>query len=58
METKQPDEIEELVRRTIEEGGKKNLVLFTSAGPHERPSDLFLENARRYIEAGMKYGRI
>jgi hypothetical protein len=28
----------------------------TSAGPHERPSDLCLANAERYIEAGLKYG--
>jgi hypothetical protein len=58
METKQPDEVEELVRRAIEDGGKKNVVLWPSSGPHQRPSDLFLANAERYIEAGLKYGEL
>ena len=58
METKRPDEIEELVRRAIVDSGKKNMMLNCSAGPHERPSDLFLANAERYIEAGLKYGRM
>jgi hypothetical protein len=56
LETRQPDELEELVREAIEEGGKENMMLFPSATPHERPSDLCLENAQRYIEAGLKYG--
>jgi len=56
METRQPDEVEELVRRAIEDGGRQNVILTSSAGPHERPSDLFLANAERYIEAGLKYG--
>lgn len=58
MEIKQPDEIEELVRRAIEDSGRKNVMLQTSAGPHERPSDLFLSNTERYIEAGLKYGKM
>ena len=56
METGEPKEVEELVRRAIEEGGRRNIVLCTSAGPHERPTDRFLANAERYIEAGLKYG--
>lgn len=56
METRQPDEIEALVRHAIEASGKHNIVLMPSAGPHERPSDLMLANAERYIEAGLKYG--
>jgi uroporphyrinogen-III decarboxylase len=56
METRQPDEIEELVRSAIEDGGRKNVILWPSSGPHERPTDLFLANAERYIEAGLKYG--
>jgi len=56
METKRPDEIEELVRKAIQGGGKNNVMLMTSARPHERPTDLFLANARRYIEAGLRYG--
>ena len=58
METLQPDEIEQLVRRAIEAGGKRNVMLMPSAGPHQRPSDLFLANAERYIEAGLKYGKM
>lgn len=58
METKKPDEVEELVRRAIEDGGKKNVMLKPSAGPHERPSDLLLANVERYIEAGLKYGKM
>ncbi len=57
METRQPEEIDELVRRAIEEGGRHNFVLCTSAGPHQRPTDEFLANAERYIEAGLMYGR-
>jgi len=58
METRKPDEIEELVRRAIEDGGRKNFVLCTSAGPHERPTDRFLANAERYLEAGLEYGTL
>lgn len=58
METRQPDEIEALVRRAIEDGGKKNVILMPSSRPHARPSDLCLANAERYIEAGLKYGEI
>jgi hypothetical protein len=58
METKQPDEIEELVRRAIESSGKRNVMLMPSAGPHQRPSDLLLANVERYIEAGLRYGKM
>ena len=58
LETRQPDEIETLVRHAIEESGKQNMMLKPSAGPHERPSDLFLANAERYLEAGVKYGKL
>ena len=58
METLQPDEIETLVRKAIEAGGKRNVMLMPSAGPHQRPTDLFLANAERYIEAGLEYGRM
>jgi uroporphyrinogen-III decarboxylase len=56
METRQPDEIETLVRAAIEEGGRRNVVLMPSSTPHSRPSDLCLANAERYVEAGLKYG--
>jgi uroporphyrinogen-III decarboxylase len=58
METKQPDEIEELVRSAIEDGGKQNVMLYPSSTPHSRPTDLFIANAERYIEAGLKYGQM
>jgi hypothetical protein len=58
METRQPDEIEALVRRAIEGGGKKNVILMPSSRPHARPSDLCLANAECYIEAGLKYGEM
>ncbi len=51
-----PDQIERLVRQAIEESGKKRLVLYPSATPHERHTPELLANARRYIEAGLKYG--
>ena len=57
METRAPDGIEELVRHAIEDGGKRNVVLMPSAGPHERLTDRFAANAVRYIEAGLKYGQ-
>jgi uroporphyrinogen-III decarboxylase len=56
METSEPDEIETLVRKVIENSGKNNVVLMPSAWMHERPTDRFLANAERYIEAGVKYG--
>jgi hypothetical protein len=56
METKTPDQIEAIVRSAIEQAGKKKLVLYPSATPHERHTPRLLANARRYIEAGLKYG--
>ncbi len=56
METRTPDEIETIVRSAIEQSGKKRFVLFPSATPHERHTPKLLANARRYIEAGLKYG--
>ncbi|MBN1672965.1 MAG: hypothetical protein JXR37_18110 [Kiritimatiellae bacterium] len=56
LETKQPDEVEELVRCALEDGGRKNVVLMPSSTPHQRPSAQFLANAERYVEAGLKYG--
>jgi hypothetical protein len=58
METRQPDEIEALVRAAIEEGGKRNVILMPSSRPHQRPSELCLANCERYIEAGLKYGEM
>ena len=58
METCQPDEMEALVRAAIQAGGKQNVILMPSSTPHQRPSDLCLANAERYIEAGLKYGKM
>ena len=57
METCTPDQIEEKIQRAIEEGGKEHTILFPSATPHEKHTDQFTENAVRYIEAGLKYGK-
>jgi uroporphyrinogen-III decarboxylase len=48
METRTPEEIEEQVRRAIEDGGRENVVLCPSATPHERHSRRFTANAVRY----------
>jgi len=56
METRTPEEIEALVRRAIDEGGRRHTVLAPSSTPHERPSEVFVANALRYLEAGLKYG--
>ncbi len=56
METRTPDEMEALVRSAIEQSGKKRLVLYPSATPHEQHTPQMLANARRYIEVGLKYG--
>jgi len=58
METRQPEEIEALVRKAIEASGKRNLMLMPSSGPHQRPSDLLLANVERYLEAGLRYGEM
>ena len=58
METKNPDEMDGLVQHAIEGGGKKNVMLWSSASPHERPTDRFLGNAERYVEAGLNYGEM
>jgi hypothetical protein len=34
------------------------VMLMPSAGPHQRPSDLLLANVERYIEAGLRYGKM
>jgi hypothetical protein len=56
MEMRTPDEIEEKVRRAIEDGGKHHIILTPSATPHERLTPRFTRNAIRYLEAGLKYG--
>jgi uroporphyrinogen-III decarboxylase len=56
MERCSADEIEARVKSAILDGGSERMVLMPSAGPHERPSDRFLANAVRYIEAGLTYG--
>jgi uroporphyrinogen-III decarboxylase len=58
METATPDEIEALVRHAIEGGGRQNIALMPSSTPHERPTEKFLDNARRYLEAGLTYGQM
>ncbi len=56
MESCTPDQIEQKVRRAIEDGGKAHTVLFPSATPHQRHTEKFQANAARYIEAALRYG--
>ena len=58
MESRTPDEIEEQVRHALQDGGRENVMLCPSSGPHSRPSVRFLTNAERYIEAGLRHGRM
>jgi len=53
-----PDEIEAAVRRALEAGGKRHMVLGPSAAPHQRHTPKFTANAIRYLEAGLKYGAL
>jgi uroporphyrinogen-III decarboxylase len=55
MERGTPDQIEELVRRAIGEGGPR-MRLHPSAAPHEAPTPQFFDNAHRYLDAAEKYG--
>jgi len=52
-----PEEIEVKVKRAILDGGKEHTVLYTSATAISALSDRHRENAIRYIEAGLRYGR-
>jgi hypothetical protein len=56
METATADEVEEIVRRSIIDGGRRNVILMPTSCPHERPLPRFYENAERYILSGLKYG--
>ena len=55
MERASPDEIETFVRRAIDEGGPR-MRLHPSASPHQAPTARFFANARRYLDAALKYG--
>jgi hypothetical protein len=57
MEWCSADEIESRIRRVIEDGGKKHMVLMPSTRPVQLHTKKFSENAIKYIEAGLKYGR-
>ncbi|MFH1377212.1 MAG: uroporphyrinogen decarboxylase family protein [Planctomycetota bacterium] len=58
LERATPDEVEDKVKHAIEDGGKDHKVLCPSATPHERATERFAKNAVRYIEAGVKYGKM
>ena len=58
LEFAEPDEIEKKVRHAIEDGGKKHTILYPSARGITDVSERYRENAIRYIEAGLKYGRM
>ena len=56
MMQKDPDEIERMVQHALCVTGRKKFILMPSFSPVERPTDRFLANAKRYIEAGLRYG--
>ncbi len=56
METASAAEIDEIVRRSLRDGGRQDIILMPTSGPHQQPLPNFYENAERYIEAGLKYG--
>ena len=56
LEFAEPDEIEELVRRAIVEGGREHCMLYPSATAIAPLSARHRDNAIRYIEAGLRYG--
>ncbi len=58
MDLAEPDEIEEAVRRAIEDGGKQHMFLYPSAPPHQQHTPRFTGNAIRYIETALKYGAL
>jgi len=56
MERCGPDAIEQKVRQAIDGAGTERTVLCPSSTPHEPPTEQFLANAARFIEAGLRYG--
>jgi len=58
LEYATPDEIEQKVKHAIEDGGKEHTILYPSATGHETIRDQYRDNAIRYIEAGVKYGKM
>ena len=57
-EDAEPDEIEEKVRRAVCDGGKAHTILYPSAVGISMVGERYRDNAIRYIEAGLKYGRL
>jgi Uroporphyrinogen decarboxylase (URO-D) len=58
METASADQVEEIVRRTLTDSGRQDVILMSTSGPHQQPLPDFYDNAQRYIEAGLKYGQM
>ncbi len=57
LEFAAPEEMDALVRRALCEGPKDHFILYPSATAISRLSDRYRDNAIRYIEAGLEYGR-
>ena len=53
----EPDEIEDKVRRAIEDGGKAHTYLYPSATAITTMTARQRDNCIRYIEAGLRYGQ-
>lgn len=58
LEYATPDEMEDMVRRAICEGGKEGLILGPSATGTTHIRDEYRDNAIRYVETGLEYGVI
>ena len=56
LEYATPDQIEEMVKRAICEGGKEGVILGPTAAGTSSVSPRYRDNAIRYIEAGLEYG--
>jgi len=51
-----PDEVEQLVRQAIEQGGPDHFILYPTAQACEGMTQRHSGNCVRYIEAGLRYG--
>ena len=52
------DEIAEMVRRAICEGGREGMMLYPTARPLTWMSDNLTENCLQYMESALEYGAI
>jgi len=58
LEHATPDEVEGMVKTALLEGGPRGVYLGLSATSISRVTDRYRDNAIRYIQAGLEYGRM